>query len=84
MKGVAVEKIGAPTVVVDDLETPEPAADQILVKSIYTAINPMYAPMPNSYSDQRPNDMSPVMATWQILASLCSIGLSFWVVMLPE
>ena len=44
MKGVAFDKIGAAAAVVDNLETPEPADDQILIKSIYTAINPVYIP----------------------------------------
>jgi hypothetical protein len=42
MKGVIFESIGAAAKVVDDLPVPEPAADQLLVKSLYTAINPMY------------------------------------------
>lgn len=41
MKGVIVENAGAPYKVVEDLEKPSPNADQILVKSIYTAINPV-------------------------------------------
>jgi NADPH:quinone reductase-like Zn-dependent oxidoreductase len=43
MKGIGVEKAGATAVVLDNLETPEPADDQVLVKSIYTAINPVYS-----------------------------------------
>ena len=43
MKGVIVEAAGAPWKVVDNLEVPKPAADQVLVKSIATAINPVYA-----------------------------------------
>jgi hypothetical protein len=43
MKGVAFDKISASPAILDNLETPEPADDQILVKSIYTAINPVYA-----------------------------------------
>jgi len=42
MKGVAFDKIGAAPAILDNLETPEPADDQILIKSIYTAINPVY------------------------------------------
>ena len=42
MKGVIVEAAGAPYQVVDDLEIPEPGTNQILVKSISTAINPVY------------------------------------------
>lgn len=44
MKGVALEKPGAEPQVVDSLEKPKPSPDQILVKSVYTAINPVYAP----------------------------------------
>lgn len=41
MKGVIIEKAGAPAKVVDDLEVPEPSDDQVLVKSVYSAINPV-------------------------------------------
>jgi len=41
MKGVIVEKDGAPYQLTEDLEVPEPSPDQILVKSLYTAINPI-------------------------------------------
>jgi len=41
MKGVVVEKGGAPYQLTEDLEVPEPSSDQILVKSLYTAINPI-------------------------------------------
>ena len=41
MKGVIVEKAGGPWIVVDDLAVPEPNENQILVKSIATAINPV-------------------------------------------
>lgn len=41
MKGAIVEKPGAPVKVVDNLEVPEPAEDQMLVKPIYAALNPV-------------------------------------------
>jgi NADPH:quinone reductase-like Zn-dependent oxidoreductase len=41
MKGVIFEAAGGPLKVVD-LPVPEPSPDQILVKSLYTAINPVY------------------------------------------
>jgi len=41
MKGAIVEKVGAPVKVVDNLEVPEPTEDQMLVKCIYAAMNPM-------------------------------------------
>jgi len=41
MKGVIVEKDGAPYQLTEDLEVPEPSPDQILVKSLYTAVNPI-------------------------------------------
>lgn len=40
-KGVVAEKQGAPWTVSNDIPVPEPADDQILVKSIYVAINPV-------------------------------------------
>ena len=43
MKGVIFEKAGAQPKIVDDLEKPSPNSDQILVKSLWTAINPVYA-----------------------------------------
>ncbi|RMZ92292.1 hypothetical protein DV736_g467, partial [Chaetothyriales sp. CBS 134916] len=45
MKGVIVDKAGAPPHVVDNLPKPKPASDQILVKSLWTAINPVDAMM---------------------------------------
>ena len=42
MKGVIVEAVGSPYKVVEDLKTPDPTDGQILVKSIATAINPVY------------------------------------------
>lgn len=42
MRGVVFEEAGAAPKVVDTLELPVPDTDQILVKSLYTAINPMY------------------------------------------
>jgi NADPH:quinone reductase-like Zn-dependent oxidoreductase len=41
MKGVIFEKAGAAPEVTDSLEKPKPGADQVLVKSLYTAINPV-------------------------------------------
>jgi NADPH:quinone reductase-like Zn-dependent oxidoreductase len=42
MKAVIVKEQGAAAAVVDDFKVPEPAEDQVLVKSIYTAMNPAY------------------------------------------
>ena len=42
MKGVIVEAAGAPYKVVGNLEKPKPGPDQILVKSVNAAINPVY------------------------------------------
>jgi len=41
MKGVIVEKVGDTPKVVETLEVPEPGEGQILVKSLYAAINPV-------------------------------------------
>ena len=41
MKGVTVEAVGSLYGVVEDLKAPEPGNDQITVKSIATAINPV-------------------------------------------
>ena len=43
MKGVIISTPGAGFEVVTDIEKPQPGVDQILVKSIATAINPVYA-----------------------------------------
>lgn len=40
MKGIIVEKAGAKPELRSDLEFPAPSDTQILVKSIYTAVNP--------------------------------------------
>ena len=42
MKGVIFPNAGAEPEVVDDLEKPSPGPDQVLVRSIWTAINPVY------------------------------------------
>lgn len=42
MKGVIFETAGAVPKVVDNLPVPEPSTDQMLVKSLYTAMNPVY------------------------------------------
>jgi NADPH:quinone reductase-like Zn-dependent oxidoreductase len=47
MKGTILKSAGAAFEVVNDIEKPKPDATQILVKSIATAINPVYA-YPNS------------------------------------
>jgi NADPH:quinone reductase-like Zn-dependent oxidoreductase len=41
MKGILVASPGAEWKVVEDLPLSEPADDQILVKSVYTAVNPV-------------------------------------------
>lgn len=43
MKGLTVAKPGAPYELVSDIETPAPGSKQVLVKSLYTGINPVYA-----------------------------------------
>ncbi|KAF7506630.1 hypothetical protein GJ744_011562 [Endocarpon pusillum] len=48
MKGVIFEKAGAEPQVVDSLDKPKPSPDQILVKSIYMAINPVDSLMSSS------------------------------------
>lgn len=47
MKAVTVERAGAAAEVRADIDTPEPSDAQILVKCIYTAINPVDAFMAN-------------------------------------
>jgi len=42
MKGVIFANQGAEPKVVDTLERPIPGPDQLLVKSIFVAINPVY------------------------------------------
>lgn len=41
MKGVIVEAPGSPYKVVGNLDTPKPASDQLLVKAVATAVNPV-------------------------------------------
>jgi NADPH:quinone reductase-like Zn-dependent oxidoreductase len=41
MRGLIVEKPAAPFVLVEDLPKPKPGANQMLIKSIYTGINPV-------------------------------------------
>ncbi|KAF2680421.1 GroES-like protein [Lentithecium fluviatile CBS 122367] len=48
MKAVVVESLGAPAQVRSDIDVPEPSDTQILVKCIYTAMNPVDAFMVNT------------------------------------
>lgn len=41
MRGVIVEQVGGEVVIVDSLERPSPGPGQVLVKSLWTAMNPM-------------------------------------------
>ncbi len=41
MKGVIFANAGAEAKVVDDLEKPSPGPDQLLVKSVWVALNPV-------------------------------------------
>ena len=41
MKGITVANVGAEWKITEDLPVPEPADDQILVKSVYAAVNPV-------------------------------------------
>jgi len=43
MKGVIVAQAGGDYKIVDNIEKPKPGPHQILVKSLITAINPVYA-----------------------------------------
>lgn len=43
MKGLTLAKPGAPYELVSDLEKPAPGPKQVLVKSLYAGINPVYA-----------------------------------------
>lgn len=45
-KGLVVEKAGAPFTVVDNIPRSKPGPKQALVKSLFVAINPVYAPPP--------------------------------------
>jgi NADPH:quinone reductase-like Zn-dependent oxidoreductase len=42
MKGLTLAKPGAPYELVSDIEQPTPGSKQVLVKSLYTGINPVY------------------------------------------
>jgi hypothetical protein len=48
MKGVTVAGVGAPYVVVDDLEKPVPGPGQVLVKSFFSGLNPVETFMQSS------------------------------------
>jgi NADPH:quinone reductase-like Zn-dependent oxidoreductase len=42
MKGILLDKVGGDFVLADTIEKPTPGRKQILVKSLVTAINPVY------------------------------------------
>jgi NADPH:quinone reductase-like Zn-dependent oxidoreductase len=43
MKGVILENVGGDFKIVDDIDVPTPGPGQILIKSLVTAVNPVYA-----------------------------------------
>ena len=43
MKGVLLDKVGGEFEIAKDLDIPRPGPGQILVKSLVTGINPVYA-----------------------------------------
>jgi NADPH:quinone reductase-like Zn-dependent oxidoreductase len=43
MKGLTLAKQGAPYELASDIGKPAPGPKQVLVKSLYTGINPVYA-----------------------------------------
>lgn len=47
MKAVILSQPGATPEVRDDIDVPEPGEGEILVKTIYTAINPVYTFSPS-------------------------------------
>ena len=65
MKGVIFESAGGPLKVVD-LPVPEPSPDQILVKSLYTAINPVYV-----------KGFLTSLTLWDLGRSICCIQRTF-------
>lgn len=42
MRGVTVASAGAPYEVVDNLSKPSPGKGQVLVKSLFSGVNPVY------------------------------------------
>jgi len=65
MKGIVAEKQGAPWIITDTLKVPEPSADQILVKSIFTAVNPVDRFMANS---------GILVQSWPLIAGVDAAG----------
>ena len=43
MKGILLEKVGGDYALVDSIEKPSPGKNQILIKSLVTAMNPVYS-----------------------------------------
>jgi hypothetical protein len=72
MKGVIFESVGAPPKVVDDLPVPEPSPDQILVKSLYTAINPVYV-----------KGLLTSLTLWDLGRGICCIQRTLWRMLSP-
>ena len=44
MKGVIIREANAEPIVTDSLERPKPGRGQVLVKSLYVGLNPVYVP----------------------------------------
>jgi NADPH:quinone reductase-like Zn-dependent oxidoreductase len=66
MRAVIVPSMGAPAQVASDIEIPEPSDTQILVKTIYTAINPVDAFL---------SDMGLLVESWPLVPGVDAAGI---------
>jgi NADPH:quinone reductase-like Zn-dependent oxidoreductase len=79
MKAVVVPSQGSPMEIWDNLELPQPGDDQILVKSVYAAVNPVYVETnltpfcPYAFSETFLIDYGVLVLSWPLVPG-CDAG----------
>ena len=76
MRAIRVDQPGAQPYVANDVSIPEPEEGQILLRAVFTAINPVYAPYLTQLLFQTHREecilTRPAIPSWRRLARWCS------------
>ena len=75
MKAVRIHEYGGPEVLkIEDVETPTPAADDVLIKVYATSVNPVDSKIRSGKNQQRYNNPMPLTLGWDVSGTIEEIG----------
>ena len=75
MKAVRIHEYGGPEVLkIEDVETPTPAADDLLIKVYATSVNPVDSKIRSGKNHQRYNNPMPLTLGWDVSGTIEEIG----------